>query len=93
MYFIVDVEIFVEFIVVDNNFSDCMNELLESMGIKIVLCELFGLWFVRSVGLDVVYNNLEYVWLVDVDIRILFFSRKNVLFVCCNLLKVLFEYM
>ncbi len=93
LYSIADAEIPVELIAVDNNSSDRTNELLESMGIKTVPCESPGLRFARSAGLDAAHNNSEYVWLVDADTRTLPPSRKNVLPVCRNPLKVSFEYM
>lgn len=61
----------VEIIGVDNRSTDESRQLLDTMGIKVVDCDVPGLRYARAAGLAACGESSEYVWLVDADTRLL----------------------
>lgn len=59
-----------ELIVVDNDSNDRTRELAKKCGAKVVKCEEKGLQYVRKKGLSSAYEDAEYIWISDSDVRV-----------------------
>ena len=58
-----------ELIIVDNSSKDRTAEIARSCGVKIVECRKKGLHYARKAGLDSAYEDAEYIWMSDADVR------------------------
>lgn len=59
-----------ELVIVDNNSEDRTAEIAESCGVKLVKCKKKGLHYARKAGLDSAYEDAEYIWMSDADVRV-----------------------
>lgn len=59
-----------ELIIVDNGSDDKTRELAKQCGTKVVKCNKKGLQYVRAKGLSSAYDDSEYIWISDSDVRV-----------------------
>lgn len=59
-----------ELIVVDNGSDDRTCEVAKSCGVKLVKCKRRGLQYARKKGLLSTYDDAEYIWISDSDVRV-----------------------
>ena len=59
-----------ELVVVDNNSTDRTKDIIEACGARYVLCEEQGTPFARAAGLAAAYDEAEYLWMSDADVRV-----------------------
>lgn len=59
-----------ELIVVDNGSQDRTKEIARACGVKLVECKKKGLPYARDAGLKSAYEEAEYIWMSDSDVRV-----------------------
>jgi glycosyltransferase involved in cell wall biosynthesis len=84
-----------ELIVVDNNSTDRTKEIIEACGARYVHAEEQGTPFARAAGLEAAYDEAEYLWMSDADVRILppIKRREELDSASSTVLKTSYEYL
>jgi len=83
-----------ELIVVDNNSTDRTKAIIEACGARCVHAEEQGTPFARAAGLEAAYDEAEYLWMSDADVRVVPpISSKDDLFRKGTVFKTSYDFM